>query len=425
MSNLVRAGAWAVKRILNGVPHESVAAAVKIDDLPEPWPTLIGAMGRRNGIDARSCLDEALSNLDPDQRKAAWIALLSEDGASFAPPAADAWKVYTLADAYAPRPPLEFIVDGLLPVPSLSVVYGAPASLKTMLAQDMVMNVAAGKPWLLPRPGAIAAPKRTTQSAAMWIDFDNGSRRMHERFEAIGRAYELPIDTPIKYFSMPNPRLDASDDASIAELITRVRLYEARLVVIDNLGLVEGGTDENGPDMSHVMGNLRMLAEESQSAIVLIHHQRKSSMVSGRAGDALRGHSSIEAALDLALIVEREDTSAQIEVRSTKTRDVDVKPFGALFTFEHNPGTSELATARFFGTSVEDNNSDGAIQNAIVEVLTGSAMNQTEAVKLVREILNGEPGVNRVRQILNRMARDGKIQAKNGDRNTVRYSAQA
>jgi len=34
---------------------------------------------------------------------------------------ADAWRVFTLADAYAPRVPLQFVVPGLFTLPSLSV----------------------------------------------------------------------------------------------------------------------------------------------------------------------------------------------------------------------------------------------------------------------------------------------------------------
>ena len=40
------------------------------------------------------------------------------------------WQPETLADAYADDSPIEFIVDGLLSVPSLSIIYGGPGTLK-------------------------------------------------------------------------------------------------------------------------------------------------------------------------------------------------------------------------------------------------------------------------------------------------------
>lgn len=60
------------------------------------------------------------------------------------------WKLRSLADAYRPRPPLYYLVDGLLPAPSLSIVYGGPGSLKSMLLADLCVCVASGQPWLQP-----------------------------------------------------------------------------------------------------------------------------------------------------------------------------------------------------------------------------------------------------------------------------------
>jgi len=52
--------------------------------------------------------------------------------------------------------------------------------------------------------------------------------------------------------------------------------------------------------MATVMGHFRYLAEQAKVAVILIHHQRKSNGSNARLGERLRGHSSIEAALDLA-----------------------------------------------------------------------------------------------------------------------------
>jgi hypothetical protein len=42
-----------------------------------------------------------------------------------------AWEVFSLADAYRPRHPPVELVTGLLPLPSLAIVYGAPGTLKS------------------------------------------------------------------------------------------------------------------------------------------------------------------------------------------------------------------------------------------------------------------------------------------------------
>jgi hypothetical protein len=122
--------------------------------------------------------------------------------------------------------------------------------------------------------------------------------------------------------------------------------------------------------MGSIMANFRRLVEDTGAANILIHHQRKDSGTNARAGNRLRGHSSIEAAIDLALLVEREPQAVSVTVQSPKVRGVNVPPFGAMFSYEHKPGTAELATAGFFGIAVEDKVSDRAIEPVVIEIVT-------------------------------------------------------
>ena len=194
------------------------------------------------------------------------------------------------------------------------------------------------------------------------------------------------------------------------------------MVIIDNLGKIVGKADENSAAMNPIMTNLRWLAEFTGAAVVLIHHQRKTNGIGGsKTGETLRGHSSIEAALDLALLVEREERASLITMRSTKTRDVDVYPFGAQFTFEHKPDTSELAAARFFGATVEDNGSDKAIEAAILDAVTAHhPINQSKLEKAVKEALP-EVGHNRVVKIAHAMTRSGALKSSDGAKGARLY----
>jgi hypothetical protein len=177
-----------------------------------------------------------------------------------------------------------------------------------------------------------------------------------------------------------------------------------KFVVIDNLGVVSGNSDENTVEMIQVMGNLRLLAERTGASVTVIHHQRKmqgKGMI-GRQGDALRGHSCIEASLDLALQVEREANAESIIVRATKARGADVKPFGAMFAFRARPNSSELETAYFRGLEITVSTSDKAIGDAITDAIEDSpskSLKQTEIIKAVKDILE-EVGQNRIRAVI-------------------------
>ena len=345
------------------------------------------------------------------------------------------WKVFSLKDAYAERAPTRYVVDDLLSLPSLSAFYGAPGTLKSMFAADMAVSVASGQPWLSGLPtedGSSVKAFRTIKAPVLWIDYDNGARRTHNRFEALARARDLPEDAPVHYVSMADPWLNATDGLIIAQLVNLIIDMKVKLVVIDNLGLISGDADQNTAEMTEVMGNLRKLAEWSGAAIVVIHHQRKGNLAD-RQGDLLRGSSSIEAALDLALLVTREKQDSKLVISPTKVRDASIaESFGAEFTYLHKPGTTDLQTAKFFGVPIasakEIENKE--IANAVLIVLNRMiAKEETTTQKvLVAEIqaymaveTKEKPGINLVRGVINEMEQRRQIKVVNGDKSTKIY----
>lgn len=328
------------------------------------------------------------------------------------------WSIYSLAQAYEDRPPTEWIVDKFFSSESLNIVYGPPASMKSMLLADMCAAIAAGRDWL---PGCYAGGKGigTVQSPVFWIDMDNGSRRTHERFAAVGRAHQLPPNTPLFYTSMPMPPFNANDLDSTLYLVDTIREVQARLVVIDNLGLITGDVEENSAEMASVMGYLRIIAERTHSALIVIHHQRKGGANGGRQGDALRGHSSIEAAVDLALHVMRDPDTSSLTIRSTKTRGVDVPDTMAQFNYVHKPNTHDLEKAWFSG--MERVRGSNAIREAIVATLAGNVtMTKTRLAEEVRKTLNGEVGVNSIRAWIDDMLNvSGELTSSKGRDNAT------
>ena len=64
------------------------------------------------------------------------------------PPGASQWSFRTLSHARIVRPPTEYIVDKYLATHTLNILYGAPGSLKSMIALSRGLCVAGGLPWL-------------------------------------------------------------------------------------------------------------------------------------------------------------------------------------------------------------------------------------------------------------------------------------
>jgi hypothetical protein len=329
-----------------------------------------------------------------------------------------AWQPFTLRDAYTPRPPVQYAVGKLFELPSLNIVFGSPGCMKSFVLADMACCIAAGVPWLGPLPGDTCEPIAVKQSPVMWLDFDNGKRRTHDRFAALARARNLPDDAPIYYYSMPSPWLNASDKNHVAALVEVIKQHGAKVVVIDNLGVIAPDVDENSADMIAVMAHLRWIAEESGAALVVIHHQRKSNGNIGRAGENLRGFSGIEAALDRALLVEREEKTPEITIKSTKDRGVTIYPFGGIFTFE-NDENDEIKTARFFGKPMIDPKSIAGLMKIIAETLGRDEMTKGDLVEAVKEELGKDaPGVNKIRSTIDLMMQEERILKNSGENNS-------
>lgn len=327
------------------------------------------------------------------------------------------WRIYSLADAYEPRPPLTYLVGGLFAEQSLSSVLGSPGDLKSMICLDAAVCVAGGLPWLSPRPEQTNActPFATTQAPVLCVDLDNGPRRMAERLEALARGHDVSPGAPLHYVSLPEPWPDATDPEALALLESAINTVAARLVVVDCLRGISGRVDENAAEISLVLAGLRRVIDHTGAAMVLIHHQRKAGSSGNRAGDSIRGHSSIEAALDLALLVQR--TGDAVSIRSIKDRGAPVQPFSGLFVWEHHPGTTELSRARFFGLSPDDDPLADELDSEILEAIgEDPGLKMGELIERVKGAV-AEAGVNRVRRRVQSLETADQLQIVDGPRN--------
>jgi hypothetical protein len=328
----------------------------------------------------------------------------------------DRWEFQKFSDVFQDLPPQEWIVQGLLPKPGVAIFFGPPKSLKSLLVMDMAVCAASGQPWLT-KPdgdGGFATMKTTT----MWVDLENGKRRMYERFGALGRARDLR-DVPLFFVSLPNPILQAADKAHIGDLILRVKHFEAGLVVIDHLAATLADVDENASGMAEVMGNYKILSEETGASVVITHHPVKNiNKFGGDLADALRGHGSILANVDTALLVKRDrQMRERIEIIPAALRGADFDDFAATFAYEHKPDNFDLHKALFFLWEQEDLSE--LVDDFILEVVGDQpGCNQTELRSFVGELAAETEQIvadGFVRRRLKALIGGGKIVLRAGD----------
>lgn len=258
------------------------------------------------------------------------------------------YQIFSYANALIPKPRVGYLVDKILPAGSLSVWYGYPGSLKSNLVMDMAMAVATGSNFLpaMPNSGNNFNGYATVKSPVLWIDLDNGDDVVEERLRAFGSVYKAGNDTELWYMPFPNVR--ASSYSSMNDFYSFIDglPIKPQFIIVDTLLRMAKVKDENSSEMDTVMYHIRKLAEDLKATLALISHANKANQ--GRAGNALRGHSSIEGGVDFVFRVKRDGNSDIIDVENEKARRKPIDPFSARWTYDVDPISDELISARFY-----------------------------------------------------------------------------
>jgi hypothetical protein len=299
-----------------------------------------------------------------------------------------AYVIKSYADALILKPRIGYLVDKVLQAGSVSIWYGYPGSLKSNLVMDMAMAIAMGKPWLpsMP-PDKSSTGQNTVQTPVIWIDIDNGEDVVEERMRAFGSVYGADASTP--FFYMPYPDIRAISGKYMTDLTSFIAStgLVRPLIVLDTLLRAARVKDENSSEMDTVMYNIRKLAEDLKATLALISHSNK--VNAGRAGNSLRGHSSIEGGVDSVFRVSRDGNSDIIEVTNEKARRKPVDAFAARWTYDSDPVSDELIQARFYRATAVKVNKQQQATNAIMAnirdlLIAEGKMNKSELYSRIR-----------------------------------------
>lgn len=176
-------------------------------------------------------------------------------------------------------------VKGLLPKTGLAGLYGPSGSGKSYLAIDVAMAIANGATWF---------GHRTTACDVTYVMLE-GEGGLKGRIEAYEKQSGRPIPPNFKAITQPF-HLTTPEDL---EALTAV-LPPNGVVFIDTLNRAAPTTDENSSqDMGKVLEAAKTLQHNTDGLVVLVHHTGKD------ISRGMRGHSSLHAALDGAIEVER------------------------------------------------------------------------------------------------------------------------
>ena len=205
------------------------------------------------------------------------------------------------------------LVEGLIAVGDIAVFYGAAKTGKSFLTVDLALSLSNGDVWF----------DRSTRHAKVlyWAGEDfKGliARRTACMCKKGGRGVFSICDDPLSL-----THSQATDSLDVLANILRYQLAPSRVeepnkyeslppvLIIDTWAMLTASMDENsGKDMSAAMAALRQLQTRVFNLTIIIHHGGKD----GSRG--MRGHSSLLAAVDVAIEVDRSSSRGQDRRRS-------------------------------------------------------------------------------------------------------------
>lgn len=221
----------------------------------------------------------------------------------------EAYEAVNISEADAI--PRDETVQGLIASGDVCALVGTPGSGKTTLAIHLATSVTSGTVFFgkLVRAGpviyfAAEAPASVVARSKLSKARISPDRRLS--FYAVSAA---PL--------LGDPGWSAIDEARIVATIKSVATDEGepvRLVVLDTLASCLGAGDENAAGMVALVGAARRIANETQAAMLVVHHPSKSDAA------GLRGHGSLQGACDLILSSTTDECSGIRTAIVTKSR---------------------------------------------------------------------------------------------------------
>ncbi|MFC4726323.1 AAA family ATPase [Glycocaulis abyssi] len=208
------------------------------------------------------------------------------------------FKLYT-PDELKLLPPMQWRVKGVFPKQGFGIIYGPSGSGKSFLAFDMICAIAEGEPWF---------GHRTKPAPVLYVGLE-GEAGVSQRVLAWEQAHGRPVPTGMRFLLQPFRLAHAEDVAALGSVCG----YSEPVIIIDTLSPASPGLDENSSkDMGAVIEGANALQRLTGGLVVLIAHTGKDFT------KGIRGHSSLFAALDGAILVSGNGTRRTWKVDKAK-----------------------------------------------------------------------------------------------------------
>jgi hypothetical protein len=274
-------------------------------------------------------------------------------------------------------PDEEWLVEDILPLPSVNALSGMPGHGKTFVTIHIAQCVAKGLPIFGKFPSK-AAP-------VLIISEEDYPKHLKKRFESLA----ITENDAITYLSLAGFKAD--NPKHIDEIADIVREGKFKLVIIDCLRRVHDQDENDSRGMAKVAEGLRRIAKEGVAVLYTHHHRKQEDFKPNNPTVSLRGSTEIQAAIENHFALEKKDGEDVLIFRQPKSRNAEaLKPFEvkilteSIFNAKKNKEETMVVGFEYVGDHDEKKRKSEEARGEIVAFL------KSEGVKSRQQILEAD-----------------------------------
>lgn len=302
-------------------------------------------------------------------------------------------------------PEAEFLVNGILPIPSINTLSGVPGDYKTWVTMHLALCVARGLPLFGQFP--------SKQGPVLVIDEEMYPKHLKRRFQSLG----FEENDPIHYLSLTGFKVD--NKLQVEKIVSYIRDNGFKLVIVDSLIRVHGQDENSSNGMAKVMDGFKELAKEDAAVLFTHHHRKQTDWKSGSSAQSLRGSSDILAGIDSLFMLEKKKDEDVLIFRQAKARHTE-----AITPFEISVLKNENGVVGFeyMGSHDEKKKKSEDAAEAVKKVLQEKVV---ASRKQIIDILNEEFGEKAIDAGLKIASKNGEVELVPKNERPVEFSGSA
>ncbi|GAB55008.1 hypothetical protein GPUN_0876 [Glaciecola punicea ACAM 611] len=204
----------------------------------------------------------------------------------------------------AKQPKNTWLIKDIVEQATTGMLFGSPASGKSFIAMEMAFCIAIGHDF---------ADRPVCQGQVVYLAGE-GFNGLTKRFKALEEKYQTQT-SDVFISNMPAALICEKSKVEVLEEINNI-CPNPSLIIVDTLHRNFGGGDENSAkDVGKLMEVITAIINDTNAAVLLVHHSGHSS------GDRARGSSALKAALDVEYKISKKGDV--VTMKNTKVKDFD------------------------------------------------------------------------------------------------------